>query len=45
MDKVLIVLRRGCEELAEQLTSRKFKVELVCDVLTLHESKMRNIRL
>ncbi|MGI6768454.1 MAG: response regulator [Bacilli bacterium] len=33
MDKVLIVLRRGCEELAEQLTSRKFKVELVCDVL------------
>jgi PleD family two-component response regulator len=33
MDKVLIVLRRGCEELIPQLSSNKFSVEVICDVV------------
>ncbi|HEY8395498.1 MAG TPA: response regulator [Bacilli bacterium] len=41
MDKVLFILRRGCEELTEHLKSDKFEVELVCDVL-LALQKIKN---
>jgi CheY-like chemotaxis protein len=33
IDKVLIVLRRDCDELAKRYISTKFAVEVTCDVL------------
>ncbi|MFY9422101.1 MAG: response regulator [Bacilli bacterium] len=41
MDKVLFVLRRGCEELAADYKSDLFETELVCDVL-LALKKIKN---
>ncbi|NLD26758.1 MAG: response regulator [Acholeplasmataceae bacterium] len=46
MDKVLIVLRRDCNELAKQYISRKFDVEVCCDVVeALQKIKITNYKM
>ncbi|HHZ11607.1 MAG TPA: response regulator [Acholeplasmataceae bacterium] len=46
MDKVLFVLRKGCEEMREDFTSPLFESELVCDcILALRKIKKEKYKM